>query len=100
MKTLERSYGPAAGGRSRQVRWVHVIRNDGGPRRYRNGRTADQTWCGQRAAAAGGQPVLRDSPHELPPGLGWCPRCIGLLAGHLGRINEIAVLLGLAPEDE
>lgn len=100
METLERSYGPAAGARSRQVRLVHVLRNDGGPRRYRNGRASAQTWCGQSAEPrrqAGPGLVVREAPHELPLGLSWCPRCVGLLAGHLDRVGEIAVLLGLAP---
>ena len=101
METLERSYGPAAGARSRQVRLVHVVRNDGGPRHYRNGRAKAQTWCGQSARPGPGTgPVVREAPHELPPGLSWCPRCVGLLAGHLGRIGEIAALLGLAPGSE
>jgi hypothetical protein len=41
--------------------------------------------------------LIREAPHDLPEGLSWCPKCVGMLAEQLGRTAEIAALLGLAP---
>jgi hypothetical protein len=94
IRTVQRGYYDRSEPPAGQVRRVHVIREEGprgwdGPER--------QTWCGQ--GTWNGQhspPVIRDAPHDLPRGLSWCPKCTGLLAERLGRINEVATLLGLS----
>jgi hypothetical protein len=43
-------------------------------------------------------PLIRDAPHELPDGLSWCPKCIGLLAERQGLLNAVAALIGASPQ--
>lgn len=90
IRTLVRGYHAATGRRARQVQRVHVIRENG-PK----GRSGTGAWCGVHAYdVTNSPPIVRDAPHSLPDGLQWCPKCIGHLAEQLGRLNEIAQLLG------
>jgi len=93
MRTLERGY--TTGRRAGQVCRVHVIR-EVGPGDYRG----KQTMCGQHAwPVTNSEPVIRDAPHPLPDGLSWCPKCIGLAAEELGRLDDVARLIGAAPRE-
>jgi len=95
IRTVERGYVASTGRRAGQVRRVHVIREEG-PRGWDNSESGNQTMCGQHAWSVTDSPaIIRDTPHELPEGLTWCPKCVGATAERLGRIHEAARLLGL-----
>lgn len=90
IRTLERGYTTTR--RAGQVRRLHVIR-EVGPRGW-DGSTR-QTWCGQLGGRhTRSEPIIRDAPHPLPDGLRWCPDCIGHLAEQLGRLDDVARLIG------
>lgn len=94
VRTVERGYPSGASRRSRRVTRVHVIREEQ-PRDWRGGDSA-HTWCGQHAYdVTGSRALVREAPHPLPEGLAWCPKCVGHLAEHAGRLGEVARLLGL-----
>lgn len=89
VRTVERGY--VTGKRAGQVKRLHVIREEG-PGDYQG----QQTMCGQHAwPVTKSEPVIRDAPHPLPDGLTWCPKCVGHAAEHLGRLDDVARLLGL-----
>ena len=95
VRTLERGYSASTGRRAGQVRRLHVIREEG-PRGWDNSERGNQTMCGQGAWNVQDSPAMvRDTPHPLPEGLTWCPKCVGHAAELLGRLDEIARLLGL-----
>lgn len=99
VRTIERGYY-AGSRRAGQVRRVHVIREEG-PRGWDNSEFGNQTMCGQGAwKGQNSTPIIRDVPHALPEGLQWCPKCTGHLAERLGRLTEVAQLLGLEPTDD
>jgi hypothetical protein len=90
VRTLERGYHAATGRRPRQIQRVHIIREDG-PKE----RGGSQAWCGAHArGVTNSPPIVREAPHALPAGLRWCPACIGHLAEQMGRLGEVARLLG------
>lgn len=68
--------------RAGQVRRLHIIREDG-PRPGQN------AMCGQAAyPVTKSTPVLLDPmPNRPPPGLEWCPHCLGRAAEHLGALG-------------
>lgn len=76
------------GRRAGQVTRIHIIREAGK-------RPGEQTWCGQGTGLhKNSQPVVLDPmPAQPPPGLAWCPMCIGHLAEVLGRLGEVAAAL-------
>lgn len=91
VRTCQRSY-VQDGHRAGQVQRVHVVREHG----PRGALPGTYTLCGQSTGThRQSEGIIRDAPHDLDPGLSWCPKCVGLLAGQLGRTAEIAVLLGL-----
>ena len=93
VRTCQRGYHSGGRQPAGQVRRVHVIRETG----TRSLEPGGQNLCGVQAWNCQDSPaVIREAPHELPEGLSWCPRCVGLLAERFGRTAEIAVLLGLA----
>lgn len=93
VRTCQRSY-VQDGHRAGQVRRLHVVREHG-PRGWED-RPATQTLCGQSTGThRQSQGIIRATPHPLPDGLTWCPKCVGLLAEQQGRTAEIATLLGL-----
>ncbi len=92
IRTLQRGYHDGGRQPAGQVRRVHVIREEG-PRGWSGTR---QTWCGQSSGrVTHSPPVIREAPHELPEGMSWCPKCVGLLAELAGRLDEVARSLGL-----
>jgi hypothetical protein len=95
VRTVERGYYDNGAKRAGQVRRVHIIREEG-PRGWDASDGKHQTWCGQSAwNGRNSRPIIRDAPHHLPAGLKWCPKCTGHLAEQLGRLEEVARLLGL-----
>jgi hypothetical protein len=88
IRTVQRGYATSTK-RSSRVTRVHVVREDG----KHAGR---QTMCGQHAYdVTNSEAIIRNTPHPLPGGLTWCPKCIGHAAEHLGRLDEVARLLGV-----
>lgn len=93
VRTIQRGYVDGKKRPAGQVRRVHVVREEG-PGDWEPGK---QTMCGQAAwTCYKSSPIVRDAPHALPPGLEWCPRCVGLLAERLGKLAGMASALGLA----
>lgn len=88
VRTVERGYYASQPQRSARVTRVHVIREDGP-------HPGKQAMCGQHAYdVRNSEAIVRDVPHALPDGLSWCPKCVGHLAEKLGRLGEVARLLG------
>lgn len=79
------------GRRAGQVRRLHVIR-DKGPAGWEDGK---QVLCGLHAwPCTNSVPVILDPVPDRPPeGLEWCPKCVGLLAGLYGLLDEVAASL-------
>lgn len=95
VRTVERGYFASTGRRSKRVTRVHVIRETG----TRSLAPGSQTLCGTSATRhQNSEPVVRNVPHPLPEGLAWCPACIGHLAERLGRLGEVARVLGVEAE--
>lgn len=87
LRSLQRGY------KSVRVKRLHIIREGA---RGRNGLRYPQTWCGQTAAdVTDSTAIARDTPHVMPEGLTWCPTHFGHAAEHLGRLSEVAQMLGL-----
>lgn len=85
-----RAFHSGYGGHRRggQVRRLHIVREDG----RAGGR---QAMCGQAAGPTLKAPVVVYDPMPAtpPPGLTWCPSCIGHLAERTNRIEALAALL-------
>ena len=91
VRTVERGYYSGSSRRAGQVRRVHVIRETP----TRSLPPGSGTFCGQGTGRhRNSMPVVREVPHPLPEGLRWCPACLGHLAEQLGRLGEVARLLG------
>jgi hypothetical protein len=77
--------------RAGQVRRVHIIREDG-PKGWEPGK---QTLCGQHAwPVTNSEPVILDPlPATPPPGLTWCPKCVGHAAELAGLLDDLAARL-------
>jgi hypothetical protein len=99
IRTVERGYPASRARRAGQVTRVHIIREGKpAPRNatYLRGVPDGQLWCGQNAGDHRDSTALvRDAPHELPEGLSWCPHCLGRAAEHLGKLGDVARLLGI-----
>lgn len=92
IRTVERNYPASRETRSGRVSRVHIVREEG-PRGHEGPKR--QTWCGQHAYdVTNSRSLIREAPHPLPEGLRWCPACIGHLAEQVGRLGEVARLLG------
>lgn len=73
----------------RQVTRLHVMREDG---KFpgRSGECGTAGWGVRRS-----EPVILDPmPSVPPPGLSWCPACVGRLAERAGVLGRVAA--GLA----
>lgn len=93
IRTCQRSYADSTR-RSARVTRVHVVRETA----TRSLAAGEQTLCGQHAyPVTNSEGIVRDAPHALPDGLSWCPKCVGHLAERLGRLDEVARLIGVAP---
>lgn len=77
-------------GRAAQVRRVHIKAPAVAFKRSAP-RTA---FCGIGAYDVTNSPKITHAPNKpLPPGLGWCPKCLGVAAEHLGVMDSVAAVV-------
>jgi hypothetical protein len=96
MRAFYRGYNAATGRRAKQVRRLHVMREDG----KFPGRSA---LCGAAGWNHNNSPavILDPMPEEPPTGLTWCNSCVGHAAHLVGMLNRFAVTVSeLARERE
>lgn len=88
MRAFYRGYNAAAGRRAKQVRRLHVMREDGGF-------AGKQGLCGAAGwGVTNSPPVILDPlPVDPPEGLTWCRSCVGHAADHVGQLNAFARLI-------
>ncbi|KWW97377.1 hypothetical protein LI90_4349 (plasmid) [Carbonactinospora thermoautotrophica] len=81
-------YHAGTGRRAGQVRRVHIAAPPDATRRRSTGPSA---FCGVAAwPVTNSTPVLVSPRGPLPPGLTWCPKCLGIAAERLGVLDELA----------
>lgn len=85
MRAFYRGYNAATGRRAKQVRVVHVMREDGNF-------AGKQGLCGAPGWGVTHSPpvILDPMPAEPPVGLVWCRSCIGHAAQLVGRLDSFA----------
>lgn len=85
MRAFYRGYSTATGRRAKQVRRLHIVREDG---RF----AGKQGLCGAPGWGVTQSPpvILTPMPAEPPTGLSWCSPCIGHAAHLVGRLDTIA----------
>ena len=88
MRAFYRGYSAAAGRRAKQVRRLHVMREDG---RF----AGKQGLCGAVGWGVTQSPpvVLEPLPVEPPDGLDWCRACIGHAADLVGQLGAFARII-------
>lgn len=94
MRAFYRGYSAATGRRAKQVRRVHVVREDG---KF----AGKQGLCGAPGwGVTQSPPVLIDPmPADPPVGLAWCRACIGHAADAVGQLDAFArIVAAAAPE--
>jgi hypothetical protein len=94
VRAFYRGYNAATGRRAKQVRVVHVMREDGGF-------AGKQGLCGAPGWGVTHSPpvILDPMPAETPAGLVWCRSCIGHAAQLVGQLESFArIVANLAPE--
>jgi hypothetical protein len=77
--------------RAGQVKLAHILREDG-PWAGKQALCSLQAWDVTDSRAV----MLDPMPAAAPEGLRWCPRCVGLLAQRMGRLDLIVAELVLA----
>lgn len=85
MRAFYRGYNAATGRRAKQVRRVHVMREDG---RF----AGKQGLCGAPGWGVTHSPpiILNPMPAVPPEGLDWCRACIGHAADAVGQLTAFA----------
>ncbi|MFD9568074.1 hypothetical protein [Streptomyces sp. NPDC059994] len=85
MRAFYRGYNAATGRRAKQVRRLHVMREDG---QF----AGKQGLCGAPGwGVTHSPPVILDPLPATPPaGLDWCRACIGHAADLVGQIDQVA----------
>lgn len=85
MRAFYRGYNAATGRRAKQVRRLHVMREDG---RF----AGKQGLCGTPGWGVTQSPavILEPIPAEPPEGLSWCNSCIGHAAHLVGQLDAVA----------
>jgi hypothetical protein len=85
MRAFYRGYSAATGRRAKQVRRLHVMREDG---KF----AGKQGLCGTPGWGVTQSPavILEPLPAEPPPGLDWCNACIGHAAHLVGTLADVA----------
>lgn len=94
MRAFYRGYSAATGRRAKQVRRLHVVREDG---KF----AGKQGMCGAPGWGVTHSPpiVLNPMPSEPPAGLDWCRACIGHAAAVVGQLEAFArIVAAAAPE--
>ncbi|ARX81591.1 hypothetical protein SMD44_00989 [Streptomyces alboflavus] len=86
MRAFYRGYNAATGRRAKQVRRLHVMREDG---KF----AGQQGLCGAPGWGVTQSPpiILDPMPEQPPTGLDWCHSCVGHAAHHVGMLNRLAV---------
>lgn len=85
MRAFYRGYNAATGRRAKQVRRLHVMREDG---KF----AGKQGLCGTPGWGVTQSPavILEPIPAEPPEGLSWCNSCIGHAAHLVGQLDAVA----------
>lgn len=85
MRAFYRGYSTATGRRAKQVRRLHVMREDG---KF----AGKQGLCGTPGWGVTQSPavILEPLPAEPPTGLSWCNSCIGHAAHLVGQLEAVA----------
>lgn len=85
MRAFYRGYSAATGRRAKQVRRLHIMREDG---KFRG----QQGLCGTAGwGVTHSPPVILDPMPEAPPdGLSWCRSCVGHAAALADRLDAYA----------
>lgn len=94
MRAFYRGYSAATGRRAKQVRNLHVLREDG---KF----AGKQGLCGTPGwGVTHSPPIIVDPmPTEPPTGLVWCRSCIGHAAHLVGQLESFArIVATAAPE--
>lgn len=94
MRAFYRGYSAATGRRAKQVRRLHVVREDG---KF----AGKQGLCGAPGWGVTHSPpiILNPMPAEPPAGLDWCRACIGHAAAVVGQLDAFArIVAAAAPE--
>ncbi|WP_405673154.1 hypothetical protein [Streptomyces sp. NBC_01530] len=96
MRAFYRGYNAATGRRAKQVRRLHVMREDG-KFAGRQGLCGAPGWNHSDSPAV----VLTPMPEQPPEGLSWCNSCVGHAAHLVGMLDRFAVTVAeLARERE
>lgn len=94
MRAFYRGYSAATGRRAKQVRRLHIVREDG---KF----AGKQGLCGAPGWGVTQSPavILNPMPAEAPAGLDWCRACIGHAAAVVGQLEAFArIVAAAAPE--
>lgn len=88
MRAFYRGYNAATGRRAKQVRRLHVMREDGGF-------AGKQGLCGAAGWAHTNSPpiVIDPLPADPPEGLTWCRSCVGHAADQVGQLAAFARMI-------
>lgn len=90
-KAFYRDYPASSPRRAGQVRVCHVLREDG-KWAHKQAECSAAAWDHRDSRAV----MLDPMPAAPPEGLRWCPRCVGLLAQRMGRLDLVVAELVLA----
>lgn len=95
MRAFYRGYNAATGRRAKQVRRLHVMREDG----HFAGK---QGLCGAPGWGVTHSPpvILNPMPDKPPTGLDWCRACIGHASAHVGMLDRFAVTVAELARDQ
>ncbi|MGW6531404.1 hypothetical protein [Streptomyces venezuelae] len=85
MRAFYRGYSAATGRRAKQVRRLHVVREDG-KFAGRQGLCGTPGWGVTKSPAV----ILEPLPAEPPAGLAWCNACLGHAAHLVGQTEAVA----------
>ena len=93
MRAFYRGYNAATGRRAKQVRRLHVMREDGGF-------AGKQGLCGAPGWGVTNSPpvILEPIPAEPPAGLSWCNSCVGHAAHLVGVLADTAAAVAALHE--
>lgn len=92
------AYYRSAGNAGGLVNRLHILRTTPftRPNINRDRHMTKQGFCGQAAYSTRTTPIMiTPLPQTPPPGLAWCPLCIGRYAEHLGVLGELAQAVAL-----
>ncbi|WP_424862129.1 hypothetical protein [Streptomyces sp. MMS24-I29] len=88
MRAFYRGYSARSGRRATQVRRLHIMREDG----KFPGRSGECNAAGWDHRDS--EPVILDPmPAVPPPGLEWCPACVGRAAERANLLRQFAAAL-------